>query len=271
MHSRLALPQELVDYIIDHLHYDRACLLACSLVSKGWTHCAQSHLFRALLVRDGSELASLVQLFKHRPHLALHVRTLRLKAYRHWMSPACPELLTWIRAVPQVLSHILHRVRALHFEHVQWDMFRIDNAFLADLATFSRVQELLFSSCNFVSFASFEQLVLVFRDLRRLSLDVVLWRNDRDALARYQPLVHAAPKPHLTALQVGRFCHTKTIFDWLLDTPTRSTLRTLEVENVTSEKELEHVGRLLKSLGDHLQHLKIGCKFDRSPRLQSGE
>lgn len=154
MLSRTALPQELVDYIIDYLHHDHASLRNCSGVSRGWAHSAQSHLFRTVLVQDGCELERLTRLLENRPHLALYVRTLRLKAYRHWMSPgASPELLTWIRAVPQVLSRKLTRVRALHFEHVQWDMFRIDIAFMVDLASFSRVQELAFSSCNFGSFA----------------------------------------------------------------------------------------------------------------------
>lgn len=40
-----ALPQELTDDIIDHLHSDRSSLLNCSLVCKTWTPAARYHLF----------------------------------------------------------------------------------------------------------------------------------------------------------------------------------------------------------------------------------
>lgn len=267
---RRSLPQELVDYTIDYLHNDGLSLRHCSLVSRGWTHTAQSYLFRRILIRDGSELERLTKLFEVRPNLALHVRTLRLKAYQHWMAPTSTELLSWIRAVPQILSQTLRRVSTIHFEHIQWDMFRVDNAFLADLSNFKGVQELSFLTCNFGAFETFAQIVLVFRGLLRLSLDVVGWRDDREALKSLLPS-YAAPALQLRELRVGRFCHMQTVFDWLLGMPSGICLRALEIENVTNAVELRLVGRMLKALGPSLHHLKLGCKLDRQHRLQSSQ
>ena len=48
----MRLPQEIYDYIIDHLHKDKPSLHHCSLVSRGWAHRSQANLLRTLILED---------------------------------------------------------------------------------------------------------------------------------------------------------------------------------------------------------------------------
>lgn len=271
MNETRRFPQELVDHVIDHLHYDPNSLQHCSTVSKGWTHAAQFHMFQTILIQDGTQLVRFAKLVESCPHLAMHVRTLCLKTYRHYMSPiSAPYLLNWIRDVPQTLSGKLPRVRALEFQHVQWDILQVDGAFAASLRDFAHVQDLTFKFCKFSRFQDFELLVLSFQGLKRLALDIVSWKNDRQALT--SPSVSPeTPRPHLKELRIGRFCAMSTIFDWALRTPARYSLRNLEFRDIVTKEELVQVGRLLKTLGNQVQHLKLGCNFDHMQKLQSCE
>ncbi|KIP02378.1 hypothetical protein PHLGIDRAFT_297748 [Phlebiopsis gigantea 11061_1 CR5-6] len=48
------LPQELIDYVMDFLHDDRASLRVCTLVSHTWLPAGRLHLFSDHLVRVGA-------------------------------------------------------------------------------------------------------------------------------------------------------------------------------------------------------------------------
>ena len=49
----MRLPQEICDLIIDHLYDDKSSLRCCSLVSRGWVHRSQAHLFYLLILSGG--------------------------------------------------------------------------------------------------------------------------------------------------------------------------------------------------------------------------
>ena len=44
----LFIPQELVDYVLDHLHQDKQTLRQCSLVCRAWVASSSLHLFECL-------------------------------------------------------------------------------------------------------------------------------------------------------------------------------------------------------------------------------
>lgn len=49
--SSIALPQELVDQVIDHLYSDPQALSACALVCQSWVHPSRYHLFSSIVIR----------------------------------------------------------------------------------------------------------------------------------------------------------------------------------------------------------------------------
>ncbi|CAL1712076.1 unnamed protein product [Somion occarium] len=75
------LSQELIDMFIDHLHDDEASLASCSLVCKDWMDASRHHLFRRLTFVDNradKTFPSLFHFLEQSPHVARHVRQLRL-------------------------------------------------------------------------------------------------------------------------------------------------------------------------------------------------
>lgn len=58
------LPQELVDYIVDHISDDRSTLFACTHLSRTWCIAARTHLYRTFTVSDSSGFMTLDDLQK---------------------------------------------------------------------------------------------------------------------------------------------------------------------------------------------------------------
>ena len=54
--SDLHLPPEILDYIVDFLHYQPKTLKRCCLVSKSWVPRTRKHLFREIIFRHPSNL-----------------------------------------------------------------------------------------------------------------------------------------------------------------------------------------------------------------------
>lgn len=174
----------------------------------------------------------------------------------------------WIRDVPEYLGSLLTNIRALHFDHVDFEVLPIEHDFKRAFRGFSRIRMLKLTSCKFINFYDFENLVLAFPPLNALSIDMVSWRDDRTALAG-----EAHPQRttfHLTSLQIGRYCSMSTIVPWLYQTRCIRSLKELELY-VVDPGQISHVGSLLLGLGSVLEHLTLGCKFDRDPYAQRGE
>jgi len=52
--GNVQLPQEIVDYIVDHISEDRATLFACTHLSRTWCIAARTHLHRTLTVSNSA-------------------------------------------------------------------------------------------------------------------------------------------------------------------------------------------------------------------------
>lgn len=71
------LPQELVDWIVDHLHGDKPTLKACALVSKSWALSTYAHIFRSIHISDPNSLQGFAAVLQPSPVFASFVRGLR--------------------------------------------------------------------------------------------------------------------------------------------------------------------------------------------------
>ncbi|KAJ7061760.1 hypothetical protein C8F01DRAFT_1138307 [Mycena amicta] len=74
------IPPEVLDIIIDHLHNDRAALLACGLVARNWVAGSRHHLFvQIYLILTPSKVSWLKPLVRSRQNtFSFHLRTLHL-------------------------------------------------------------------------------------------------------------------------------------------------------------------------------------------------
>lgn len=71
------LPQELVDWIVDHLHDDKPSLKACALVSKSWALSTYTHLFRSIHISGPNKLQEFASVLQPPPVFTSFIRKLR--------------------------------------------------------------------------------------------------------------------------------------------------------------------------------------------------
>ena len=62
--NSVRLPQELVDYIVDHISDDRSTLFSCTHLSRTWWIAARAHLYRTFTVSDSAGFKSVDDLQK---------------------------------------------------------------------------------------------------------------------------------------------------------------------------------------------------------------
>ncbi|KAF8580214.1 hypothetical protein K439DRAFT_318939 [Ramaria rubella] len=114
-----ALPQELVDNIIDHLWDDLPSLQTCSLTCRSWVESAQYHIFHHVeaQITIGDPFWALLE---SSPHIAQYVKTLAI--YQRPNSPAMHSPPDGIDTVVQRLlplaANILWRVEDLRISHI---------------------------------------------------------------------------------------------------------------------------------------------------------
>ncbi|KAI0705178.1 hypothetical protein BC835DRAFT_559586 [Cytidiella melzeri] len=249
------LPQELIGEIIDCLHDDHASLRVCALVARAWAYCAQSNLFRTRLLTNSEDLKRSEEWFNRNPHLAVHVRTLRINlAHEHY---------EWIGSVPRCLLTRLPLLQALHFERVEWTTKAkntMDISFFASLAECKALRELSLDKCKFATFRDLERMVCVCGDgrLKKLSLDLVTWQDKQSTnLLEQQQLTKQLSG--LTHVNIGRNCSIEFMCNWLRQTPACPTLHSVEIIDITQKNELKAVSELLRTVGHSLEHLKLSC------------
>lgn len=78
------LPQELIDAITDHLHYDKASLSQCSLVRRAWTHRSHYHLFHTMnliitTAEEEPEGHALIAFLDDSPHIRGFIKELNVQ------------------------------------------------------------------------------------------------------------------------------------------------------------------------------------------------
>lgn len=261
-------PDELVAYVLDNVQRDRATLMNCALTCKSWVYLAQVHLFHEVIIDTEAKLHKLVTLLNKRVLLSAHIRILHIKPYQSMAANGLLQMQYWIHEVPEYLATLLTNLHTLHFTRIDHEL--VDERFTTDFAKFPRVRNLNLTSCKFARFYDFESMVLAYArfNLVSLSMDMVTWGDDRNA-QRGPPHTERGSLS-LTKLQTGRFCKMHTILPWLSYTRCMTTLKEAELQLVGPE-DLQGVGDFLFRLGPSLEHLTLGCKFERAAWLQGGK
>ncbi|KAJ7142013.1 hypothetical protein C8R43DRAFT_1016142 [Mycena crocata] len=128
--SRVALPSELWDAIIDHLHNDEAALSICALVCRNWVPASRFHRFEALAVSRKSGLRAVrLNALLASPHgtIVPAVRTLSFPDALAAIQIRNPQtgqthLKTLFALVPH--AEMLQHVRSLALSDLPWPLLR---------------------------------------------------------------------------------------------------------------------------------------------------
>ncbi|KAG5650275.1 hypothetical protein H0H81_012765 [Sphagnurus paluster] len=195
------LPQELLDYIIDHLHDDIPTLRDCSLVCHAWLCPSRTHIFHSVSLQPpkphqlilrrmkSPTVCALSTILRSAPHLAQYVRELRIYEGMSWQA--------WIIQEPALVALLpqLTHVRRLHLERsaalpIPWGSLPLG---LQRALTSPVLQELSIGTLSFESPEEFLGFLLGCRSLRVLQLDhlsigapVEVW----DDVSRVERRVH---------------------------------------------------------------------------------
>ena len=249
------LPNELVDAIISSIPEspesrsgeERQALLNCALVCRDWLPASQRVLFSAVELGGseawGSFVRWVVDADEGRPWLAsIHSFTFKDQWYRY--GPASPRGL-----LPESISrwkgqHVVP-ILAGHLPNleqlclcVDWARRQPHPSTFGMFARFTALRKMHFDSCNFPSFSAFRRVLVSLPALKDLGCEDVHWPSSP------QPSILAIPtaRPALEILRVSFPCHccALAVLEWLIHTPTRSTLVQWDLDPHWPEESSRH-------------------------------
>jgi hypothetical protein len=236
-----AIPQELVDYIIDHLHNDKPSLAACSLVCRDWIPPSRYHFLPKLSLNFvdihhclyilESPLCTIVPRIRHLSLHGFHGARFRV-------------------ALSRLASRLLH-VRRLSLVSVQW-CSPCQGEFTC---AFPELSELILVDCHFKTMKNFVDCIGTWHEVESVTVSNTLWLFETTVLPFRPSRLPCAP----VAL---RTLHLKTnpkspILQWLLHHPrSYRDLSSFSAEDV-SDGEILPLTSFIQSVGPTLQSLRI--------------
>jgi hypothetical protein len=123
-----ALPQELCDFVVDHMHAERPALGACALVCRAWVPASRFHLFEHIsLTRDEGHAAARLNDLLASPHATIAGAVRRLDLYNA-LAPiqvrdsltGCVHVKKLVEIVPRISQ--LHRIHTLTLSDLPFDI-----------------------------------------------------------------------------------------------------------------------------------------------------
>lgn len=110
MNSFLYIP-ELVDRVIDFIHYDKQSLRSYSLVGRLWTVTAQLHYFHSVtVILHADQCIKLLNTIRSRPRIGAHIRRLTISKHTLPLNDAHGRYQALMRAIPGLVQLVLHSV-----------------------------------------------------------------------------------------------------------------------------------------------------------------
>ncbi|KZT67275.1 hypothetical protein DAEQUDRAFT_812978 [Daedalea quercina L-15889] len=258
------LPQELYDLIVDFCRDDVHALRACSLTSQALHHSSRAHIFRSITVDSMDLFNRFCFLLRELPDVAGLVQELHFNTYHHFMRR---EPFVWIHHSAAFPAGTFKGLKVVRFSYVRFDhlsSYPVMPGFYQQLTNYRGIRELGISSCDFESLGALEDFVSRFAPQSEmsftLSLDCVRWGNPVSA----EQIAPSSTGLRLSALAVSNFSRPDIIGLRVLSTPSAHTLRTVALKCVIGQ-ELSGVGGFLRNLGNVLEYLQLGLRFDSTP------
>ena len=233
------LPGEITDRIISNVWPDIASLLSCSLVCSTWLPASRHHLFTEL--RSPSKksydllVSRVLRCERMRPCLA-SVRSVELIEYRigaQLWEPLRPEEKIGQFFLNDFIGH-LPNMRTLRFQAEDWIQCPPRPNAFAGFSRFPSLRILELFDCKFPSFALLCQMLSALPALSSLMINDVYWPPC--PVNRCAPVCapgsdsNRGPKLETLYFAMEGVNHCAWEFmDWLVRTPSQSSIRELEV------------------------------------------
>ncbi|KAF9459762.1 hypothetical protein BDZ94DRAFT_1312139 [Collybia nuda] len=255
------LAAEFYDRILDHIHYSKSTLSACSLVCKSWFSTTRYHLFF-----EANLTPNLVRLIQSSDHametVAPHIRNVGLGG-------------AWMKEKQHSFNHVmlfllrLDNVQGLYIETWNWDVLNsaTSNMLIRAQGTFFwKINQLHLKYARFPSFSIFTRFIQAFPLIEDLLLDNVTWDHIEYPFSALPPPTFADTGgtweqnkrlSHLTKLHI-RSCLIDPILNWLIDqAQSIPPIRILSLPEIQSS-EIKQVAVALRTLGPFLEHVDLG-------------
>ncbi|KAI0716381.1 hypothetical protein C8Q76DRAFT_405448 [Earliella scabrosa] len=246
---RNELPTEIVDVVVSHID-DRPTLYSCSLTCRRWLPASRFHLFRNLSITSRTNYDILVRV-RDTPHISHSFDN--LYSLQLWEDQERP----WVHLLPLLLSRRLAHVELLTLAKFRWHDFPLHPTFYTIGYSMPSLTSLTLVRGSFFSFREFRTLVCSFERLSELIIERVAWRT----LPSYPHCVSASRLPRLRLLWVNSGCEgvLSALVDWLLRTPSASSIRDLKLGDygIQSSCDVPVVQRLTRALGASLESYEL--------------
>jgi hypothetical protein len=249
--TSVALPPEVIDAILDHLHSDQGTLLTCSLVSSLWLPASRYHAFGRIALHTANLVDFLETINAPRTTLAPYVRRIDIAGLdverfnAGWLQSALPRL-------GAVLTHVCF----LRLADVNWANIARPSrsAFLQAFA--GRITALEIVHIKFETFNDLVEVLASFPLLRGLVLDNLGWSFGSDPVPDGM-----RPPGHLHSLAL-MYCYKRDVLNWFLRDVGLGDGRTPRVQRVDFgqiyDTDTVAAGRYLKALGESLEQINVG-------------
>ncbi|EPS98993.1 hypothetical protein FOMPIDRAFT_1125184 [Fomitopsis schrenkii] len=254
-----ALPQELLDQIVDHAWADRTSLCACSAASRILAPAVRTHLFCAVTLDGPSAVARFERVLTGAP--AQYVRTLRIVAHHFSYYRGYRDTDSrWVTRVPAVVG-ALPQLRALELESLNWSTLQLGpKSACAFLDAIYRLERLVLANVHFGCSSQVQDVLAVAANLTEFHCDRVYWSywspERTHSYAHPLGLRSEPDRPPLRRLVMRPGSPSRLFTDWLVYPGCELHVQELDVH--WRERELTRtLGELLRATGSHLESLSL--------------
>lgn len=256
------LPFELSQLIIDQLWDDVTSLRAVCLVSKAAIPLTRRHLFYEVnyYFQDQNKSIRLLRILKSRTQPGEHVRSLRLIGPYTGPGSNQRQHIETVRKNGETISEITKAVRFIREIHVATCPGEIFTSYYSPglLPRLRQVAIITLTEVSFMSFGSLAETLSYMPHCHSIRLENVTFGNeDTSSLSNDR----AIP---LRTIHLG-LVSKRPIIEWLLENARQAApkITTLVLKRITLQ-ESTVIAKLLRSLGDTLEHLDITLRVEPS-------
>ncbi|KAH9831750.1 uncharacterized protein C8Q71DRAFT_686205, partial [Rhodofomes roseus] len=157
-----ALPQELVDYIIDYLWDEPLLLAKCCLVCRAWYSAAKYHLPREVVVQNTASLGAFVHMLVSKENRRYCRIVQTLDVYESSERP-------FVHTLPlRVRGYFMPRLQNLRLHGITWKAVQPHVLFFRFLSYFRSVLDLSLTKCHLKRAELLQRIINALPQLKRL-------------------------------------------------------------------------------------------------------
>ena len=279
MLQRPALPWEITDAIIDHLHSDIRALGVCSSICSEWLIRSRHHIFSTVQlwpwrVRRFFDLASQQNctFTSHVSRIEVDDSRARSNGKASWRSGLegleGSDEVRFSDAMSQSDAPCLAQVKTIQVRNVDWTaLSSTEQAVLRErLAKFSKLNRLEFQDVVFHDLREVVRIVGSFPILQHLTANVSFMKYLEHTVASAVTLELSS---NLHSVEIGTDDAIPVVLSCIAACDGPEHVRGLQLRNI-KQNHLQYVHRMLKKSGKNIQNLMLDFSYERCSWIGQG-